>query len=318
MPQVCTTCVSPHVATIDALWATGTRTRKSLAGEFGVGYQSLVRHLRSHLGQVAPAPAQARATRVALRAATPVRATISAVETFEQAFGVAPMPYQVDVLTETSNMLLLKGRQIGATQAMAAAAIHCARSRDGALAAVISPSLRQSTEICTRARIGLWQLGEKLRQDSTSLLRLENGSRIISLPGSARGIRGYPVDFLVLDEAAWIDDETFTAARAMTAATGGRIVVQSTPGSPSGFFHSLATETPDAWRRMVVRSEEAATIDPEFLARERREMTPALYAAEYEAQFPSVESLVGAIFHPSDIARLFGDEEASCPQSLTA
>ena len=236
------------------------------------------------------------------------RAIIDAVETFEQAFGVSPMPYQVDVLTETRNTLLLKGRQIGATQAMAAAAIHCARSKEGSLAAVISPSLRQSTEICTRARIGLWQLGEKLRQDSTSLLRLENGSRIISLPGSARGIRGYPVDFLVLDEAAWIDDETFTAARAMTAATGGRIVVQSTPGSPSGFFYDLATETPEAWRRLVVRSDEASTIDPEFLARERREMTAALFAQEYLAEFASIESTVGAIFHPDDIARLFGEE----------
>ena len=147
-----------------------------------------------------------------------------------------PTPYQERLLVEKRHTVVLKGRQTGFTQAAAALAIDCARSRAGALAAVISPSLRQSTEISTRARLGLLDMSERLVQDSVSLLRLKNGSRILSLPGSDRGVRGYPADLLVIDEAAFVADRTSVSARPMVAATGGRIVVQSTPGAPVGFF----------------------------------------------------------------------------------
>ena len=136
-----------------------------------------------------------------------------------------------------------------------------------------------------RARVGLWALGEQMVQDSVSLLRLKNGSRILSLPGSARGVRGYAASLVIVDEAAWVDDATFTAVRALVAATNGRVIVQSTPGSPVGFFHELATNTPAGWDSIVVRSDEAATIDPAFLERERNEMSEEMFAMEYLAEF---------------------------------
>ena len=90
---------------------------------------------------------------------------------------------------------------------------------------------------------------------------------------------------MVLDEAAWIPSETFAAARPLTAATRGRLIIQSTPGSPVGAFHELATDPPEAWAFMKVRSDEVGTIAPEFLERERAEMSPELYRQEYEAEF---------------------------------
>ncbi len=317
MPNLCRCCSHPQRLSIETVFLAGGRSLKDVAAEFSVPYESAKKHFRNHVtapvvSPVAPAPAQGRATRTVAAVATPPRLhaqATSAVETFRSAFGVEPMPHQIVYLNELRNLVFLKGRQVGATHSAAALAIHCARSKDGALAAVISPSLRQSTEVATRARIGLWQIGERLRQDSSTLLRLENGSRILSLPGNSRGIRGYPADLLIIDEAAWLADETFVAARAMTAATGGRIVVQSTPGAPLGFFHALAMSTPEAWARMVVRSEEASTIDPEFLAREKSEMTPVLYAQEYEASFAAVEDAasIGRWFPPEEYASRVND-----------
>jgi Terminase large subunit, T4likevirus-type, N-terminal len=268
MPRQCEVCIAPNRPEFEAAVAAGQSVRKA-AVVHGLHLDAAYRHIRNH----------GRAQRP--RAVEPW----TPVDTFRAAFGDEPMAHQVAYLASTGHLLVRKGRQVGMTQAAAALAIHVARERAGNLAAVISPSLRQSTEVAARARLGLWALGDQLVQDSVSLLRLRNGSRILSLPGSARGVRGYAASLVIVDEAAWADDGTFTAVRALVAATGGRVIVQSTPGSPVGFFHELATNTPPDWSTLVVRSDEARTISPEFLERERREMSEELFNQEYMAEF---------------------------------
>jgi phage FluMu gp28-like protein len=87
-------------------------------------------------------------------------------------------------------------------------------------------------------------------QDSASMLGLANGSRILSLPGTARSVRGWSARLLVIDEAAFVDEATFTAARALVA-TGGRMVVQSTPADEFGPFHELVMADDPAWARFT-------------------------------------------------------------------
>jgi hypothetical protein len=49
-------------------------------------------------------------------------------------------------------------------------------------------------------------------------LELANGSRILSLPGSERTVRGYAAaDLVVIDEATRVDDELISAVRPMLA-----------------------------------------------------------------------------------------------------
>lgn len=252
----------------------------------GVHYRAAARHIAEH------------------PRSTPEPVVESAViETFTKATGREPMDWQRGMLEETRDTLLLKGRQIGATEVASALAIHVARGKAGSTSAIISPSQRQSSEVTVRARLGLWAMGETLRQDSASLLRLANGSRIISLPGSARGIRGYAADLVILDEAAWISAETFTAARPLTAATGGRIIVQSTPGDPVGPYFDLVQEPPEGWAFIRVRSDEVPTISPEFLASQRLQLSPDLYAQEYEAEFGAGNSGLFSIPMIDDLFR---------------
>ena len=284
MPRQCIACISPHRAEFEAAVA-GGQPVLAAAKVYGIHRDPAYRHIRQH--DRAPAPGIIPGT---------------AAETFLRAFGHTPMPWQQAMLTETRDTLLLKGRQTGATEAASALAIHTALTKPGSTSAIISPSQRQSSEVTVRARIGFWNLGERLRQDSATLLRTANGSRVLSLPGSARGIRGYAADLVVLDEAAWINAETFAAARPLTAATNGRTIVQSTPGSPVGAFYEMASDPPEAWAFMTVRSDEVATISPDFLARERREMAAELYAQEYEATFGTS---AGGLFDVADIRDLF-------------
>ena len=291
MPRQCAICIAPNRATFEAVVSEGA-TVKDAARAAGLPYPAAKRHIRAH----------GRATAV-------LAGPAAIVETFERASGHPVMAWQRQMLEEARDTLLVKGRQVGATEVAAALAIHTARRKAGSTSAIISPSQRQSSEVTVRARLGLWALGETLRQDSASLLRLENGSRIISLPGSARGIRGYAADLVILDEAAWINEATFTAARPLTAATGGRLIVQSTPGAPVGPFFELVTSVPDGWAALKVRSDEVPTISPDFLERERREMAPALYAQEYEAEF-ALGVAGGALFSLAQLDSLILEDPA--------
>ncbi len=215
------------------------------------------------------------------------RAALDPVVTFEQAFGLPALDWQVDYLREDRPAIVLKGRQVGASTGAAALAIHTARYWPSSNIVIVSPSLKQSTEIATRARAGLRTLEVALVQDSSSMLRLANGSRILSLPGTARSVRGWTAKLLILDEAAFIEPATFTAARALVA-TGGRLVVQSTPADQSGDFYDLVQADDAVWARFTVRSDEVATIAPEFLAAERRAMSPDDFAREYQCAFGKV------------------------------
>jgi len=213
-----------------------------------------------------------------------LRLALDPVALFEAAFGMLALDWQRAYLSERRPTVVLKGRQVGASLAAAALACHTARYTPDTNVIIVSPSLKQSGEILGRARTGFRNLGDRLEQDSAAMLRLLNGSRIVSLPGTARSVRGWSAELLILDEAAYIEPATWTAARALVA-TGGRLVVQSTPAAAFGDFHALATGDDPDWARFTVRSDEVPTIAAEFLAAERQAMTPDAYAAEYECQF---------------------------------
>jgi hypothetical protein len=71
--------------------------------------------------------------------------------------------------------------------------------------------------------------------ETLTRLELENGSRIISLPGSERTIRALAsVD--VLDEAARVDDELLAAIRPMLAVSRSLFAL-STPAGKRGWFY---------------------------------------------------------------------------------
>ena len=295
MPRRSSILSHPHQAAIDRAILERRSPWKAIATEYGLPYDAVRRYARRLISDPQ-------------RMAPPVAPAMGPVQTFERAFGFTAMPHQVEYLTETRPTLVRKARQVGMTAAAAGLAVYTARSQPGSTSVVISPSQRQSQEVTSRGRLALWELGEHLRQDSASLLRTESGSRIISLPGKARGIRGYACELVIIDEAAFVDDDVWDAARPLVAATSGRVIVQSTPGNPIGWFHDLASDPPDGWATIVVRADQVPIVSPEFLARERATMSPALYAQEYEAEFTVAAG--GGLFDLTafDAALVYDDE----------
>ena len=165
--------------------------------------------------------------------AADTRMAFDPAELFAEAFHLDPLPWQREYLNAEGDVVVSKGRQVGASSAAAALAIHVARYRAASNVVIVSPSLKQSTEVLGKARAGARTLGLRLVQDSRSMLQLTNTSRIISLPGTPRSVRGWSARLLIIDEAAFVGADTFTAARALVA-TGGRTILQSTPGNEDG------------------------------------------------------------------------------------
>lgn len=120
---------------------------------------------------------------------------------------------------------------------------------------------------------------------------LSNGSEIRSVPASERQVRGWSVDLLVVDEAAFVSDELLLAAALPTTAArpDARVVLASSPWGSSGAFHSLAQAGLDGSDPAVVtfrwRLADATWIAPHVVEAARRVMSPLRFAAEFEGQF---------------------------------
>jgi hypothetical protein len=292
MPRRSLVLDHPQLGRIDAEIQAG-RDRRTIARTYGLPYMSVYRYSAKLLGGQAPAGSPAIAD--------------DPVQTFRAAFGLEPTDYQVALLTDTRSTIFLKGRQCGATQAAGALAIHTARSRPGADALVVSPSQDQSKEITRRSRLGLYELEEPLLQDAAELLRLRNGSRIISRPGNQRAVRGYAPALVIADEAAWIADETYAAIRPLLAASKGRFVAISTPGAKVGWFYTLwEDDLRDDWLRLKLPATDNPLIDPAFLQGQERELGEDAFRREYLCEFSAGAFGGTPLF--TDIDSLFVDE----------
>ena len=117
--------------------------------------------------------------------------------------------------------------------------------------------------------------------------RLVNGSRIVSLPGDAGGVRGFSAPTLVLmDEAAYISDELVQTVRPMLAVSNGRFIMMSTPNGRRGaFFHAWSDTTTEGWQREMVTAAECPRIDRTWLETERATVGVWHFSQEYECQF---------------------------------
>ncbi len=223
--------------------------------------------------------------------------------------GIVPDPWQADVLRSTASRLLLNcSRQSGKSTITSVVALHTALYTTGSLVLLLSPSLRQSGELFKKC-IGVYRdLGRPVAPESETALTLtlDNGSRIVSLPGSKDGnIRGYSgVDLLVIDEAAWVAESLYMSVRPMLAVSGGRLLALSTPHGTRGWFYA-AWRGVEPWERYEVPATLCPRISPEFLAEEKRSMGEWWFQQEYGCTFSEAETQA---FRREDVERAFRED----------
>ena len=226
------------------------------------------------------------------------------------AAGAAPDTWQAAVLRSLAPRLLLNcSRQSGKSTTTGALAVWTALYQPGALVLLLSPSMRQSGELFRKCLDVYHASGGLAPATAESALRLEleNGSRIVSLPGRDEGtIRGFSgVALLIVDEAARVPDALYLAARPMLAVSGGRLVCLSTPYGTRGFFYEAWEHGGAEWERYKVTAAECPRIDPTFLEEERRTMGAWWFGQEYGCEFLDAQS---AAFRREDIDNAFKEE----------
>jgi len=170
---------------------------------------------------------------------------------------------------------------------------------------LVSPSLRQSSELFRKVMDNFKKLKctPGLVEDNKLSTQLDNGSRIVSLPGKEGTIRGFSgAALIIIDEASRVDDVTYKSVRPMLATSGGALIVLSTPYGKRGFFHDEWSNGGESWERFKITALEIPRIPSAFLEEERRALGPQFFAQEYMCEFMdtadqvfSYEQIIGAL-----------------------
>ncbi len=204
--------------------------------------------------------------------------------------------WQQEVLKHEGNITIRSGRQVGKSEVIGAKGFQFADENEGTTTLIIAASQRQSSLIFEKVR-GNVERACEIRKDNIfkepptmTKIILKNGSKIYCLPAGRTGyfIRGFTIDLLIADEAAYIPETVWNAVIPMIAVSRkargmGYIILLSTPFGKGGYFCDSFTD--EDFKSFHVSSEDCIRIPPEFLRKEKVRMTKEEYAREYLGEF---------------------------------
>lgn len=213
---------------------------------------------------------------------------------FAKSLGIVPDDWQARVLRSTAKRLLLNcSRQSGKSTVASILALHRTLFYPKSLVLLVSPSLRQSSELFRMVSNFLDKLQTKpeLIEDNKLSLQMANGSRIVSLPSREETIRGFSgVDLIIEDEASRVDDELYYTIRPMLAVSGGRLILMSTPFGKRGHFWKEWQG--EEFEKIKITAYDCPRISKEFLEKERQALGEFYFRQEYLCEFLDLEGLV--------------------------
>lgn len=220
---------------------------------------------------------------------------------YAQSVGFEPDEWQAGVLRWQGKRLILNcARQSGKSTIASFLAVHQAIHKPDSLILLISPSLRQSSELFRKVSewFGKLPYMPALTEDNKLSATLANGSRIVSLPSREDTIRGFSAASLIIeDEASRVSDALYMAVRPMLAVSGGRLILMSTPFGKRGHFYEAWENGGDEWERVKIRADQNPRISPAFLAEEREAMGEWWFKQEYLGEFAdSVDNVFATEF----------------------
>jgi len=199
-------------------------------------------------------------------------------------------PWQKEVLETDGNIVLRSGRQVGKSTIIAIKAAEYALNHPNKSIMVIASVERQALLLFEKILSHIHAQSRKMirrgkLRPTKHKLNLTNGSVIHCLPTglSGYGIRGFTVDLLIADEAAFIPEEVWTAVTPMLAVTRGKIILLSTPFGRGGYFYRCFTDP--TFTSFHVSSEDCPRKNQDFLDQERKRMSTLQYAQEYLGEF---------------------------------
>lgn len=198
--------------------------------------------------------------------------------------------WQEKVLATKGNLCLRSGRQVGKSTIISIKAGDYAVKNSKKTILMVASVERQALLLFEKTLSYIYEHHKKFikkgkDRPTKHKIVLTNGSTIYCLPTgmSGYGIRGYTVDLLIADEAAFIPEDVWTAVTPMLAITRGDIILLSTPHGKGGYFYRCFTDP--TFKSFHVSSEDCLRKDQHFLDQEKSRMSKAQYAQEYLGEF---------------------------------
>ena len=154
--------------------------------------------------------------------------------------------WQIKVLKTKGNMCICSPRQMGKSTVISQDAGEYAMKNPKKSIMIIAAVDRQSLLLFEKVLSYIYLKNKKIIKKGKDKptkheLKLTNGSIIRCLPtgDSGYGIRGYTIDRLYADEAAFIKEDVWAAVTPMLATTGGDIILLSTPLGTDNYFYRM-------------------------------------------------------------------------------
>ena len=215
--------------------------------------------------------------------------------------GIEPFDYQCEFMdNDSSRKIFCAGRRVGKSRTAAWLALWRAISYEGAEVLITAKAQRQSMELFNQVKkeIRNAKKNNNISEDEWGMSRstrteinFDNGSRIICLPVGRDGsnIRGYGADMLIVDEAAFIEDQIFQEVLSPMLAVGdGDFLLLSTPKGKRGFFYQRWVDSKDdskRWYGKHVPTEANPLIPSGFIDEQRKALTRTQFKQEILGQF---------------------------------
>jgi hypothetical protein len=198
--------------------------------------------------------------------------------------------WQKQVMETEGNICLRSGRQVGKSTIISIKAGDYALTHAKQNIMVIASVERQAQLLFEKILSYIYETNRTMikkgkDRPTKHKLILKNGSTIHCLPTgeSGYGIRGFTINLLIADEAAFISEDVWIAVTPMLTITRGDIWLLSTPHGKDGYYYRCFQD--DKFTPFHVSSEDCPRKDQSFLDHEKEWMTKAQYAQEYLGEF---------------------------------
>lgn len=257
--------------------------------------------------------------------------------------------WQKEILQTKGHICVCSGRQTGKSQTISILAAEEMVKEPNKRIIIISITEDQAELMILKILDYLEEKYKNLiakgrKKPTKHQITLKNNSQVRCRPvgNTGNAVRGFTGDMLIADEAAFMPEDIWTAAKPTLLTTAGRIILVSTPNGKTGYFYECFVNKHNRFTTFHISSEEVIKERPicetwtqrqreeaiKFLEEEKKDMSETQYGQEYLGLFlddlnqffsdelinrrcilkrPSVKPK-GYYYLGCDLARMGGDE----------
>jgi hypothetical protein len=208
-------------------------------------------------------------------------------------------PYQKDavpVIVNNRQVIIKAGRQIGKTTLTVGIILWYVLFHEAKTVAILANKAKTAREILNRIKVAYEELPHWIQQGvrvwNKGDIELENMSRVLADSTASSAIRGWSINFLYLDEFAFVPnniaEEFFTSVYpTITSGETAKILISSTPNGMNHYYKMWidAIEGRNGFKTIDANWRSVPGRTAEWAERQRKALGDEKYMQEMECEF---------------------------------